>query len=95
MKKEQIINTKKVRCKKMKKFKIENINDVDRIIYEGYKLLDNRIVTADIILPTLDCLSLFSKIRVAQNLYDIIDKLQENNEIYLKYLTEAIERGEE
>lgn len=79
----------------MKEFKIENINDVDRKIYEGYKLLDNRNVTADIILPTLDCLSLFSKIRVAQNLYDIIDKLQENNEIYLKYLTEEIERGEE
>lgn len=49
MKKEQIINTKKVRCKNMNKFKIENINDVDSIIYEGYKLLDNRIVTADII----------------------------------------------
>lgn len=78
----------------MKKFKIENINDVDSIIYEGYKLLDNRIVTADIILPTLDCLSLFSKMRVAQNLYDIIDKLQENNEIYLKHLSEAIEREE-
>lgn len=72
----------------MKKFKIENINDVDSIIYEGYKLLDNRNVTADIILHTLDYLSLFSKIRVVQNLYDILDKLQENNEIYLKHLKE-------
>ena len=75
----------------MKKFKIENINDVDSIIYEGYKLLDNRIVTADIILPTLDYLSLSSKIRVVLNLCDIIDKLKENNEIYLKYLSEDIE----
>lgn len=74
----------------MKKFKIENINDVDSIIYEGYKLLDNRIVTADIILPTLDCLPLSSKIRVVQNLCDIIDKLQENNDIYLKHLSEDI-----
>ena len=74
----------------MKKFKIENINDVDSIIYEGYKLLDNRIVTADIILPTLDCLPLSSKIRVVQNLCDIIDKLQENNNIYLKHLSEDI-----
>lgn len=75
----------------MNNFKIENINDVDRIIYEGYKLLDNRIVIADIILPTLDSLSLSSKIRVAQNIYDIIDKLHENNEIYLKHLSEDIE----
>lgn len=78
----------------MKKFKIENINDLDSIIYEGYKLLDNRIVTADIVLQTLDCLSLFSKKRVVQNLCDIVYKLQENNEIFKKHMLEYIEREE-
>ena len=73
---------------------INNVNDkeINNVIYEGYKILDNRKVTADIILPALDCLPLFSKIRLAQNIYDIIDKLQENNDIYIKHLLEDIER---
>lgn len=67
---------------------MKNINDkeIDNVIYEGYKLLDNREVTADEFLNYLNILSISEKIIIMNNLQEILSKLYENNEIFIKVL---------
>ena len=67
---------------------MKNINDkeIDNVIYEGYKLLDTRAVTAEDILTSLNSLSVSEKIIIMNNLNDILSKIQENNEIFMKAL---------
>lgn len=67
---------------------MKNINDkeIDNVIYEGYKILDNREVTADEFLNYLNILSISEKIIIMNNLQEILSKLHENNEIFIKVL---------
>lgn len=67
---------------------MKNMNDkeINNVIYDGYKLLDNREVTADEASKCLDSLSVREKIIIMNNLHDILSKLQENNEIFMKGL---------
>lgn len=67
---------------------IKNVNDkeIEKVIYEGYKLLDNREVTADDALKCLNSLSISEKIIIMSNLHDILSKLEENNIIFIEAL---------
>lgn len=71
---------------------MKNINDkeIEKAIYEGYKLLDTRAVTTEDILISLNSLSGDEKIIIFKNMKDIITKLQENNEIFVKALLKDI-----
>lgn len=67
---------------------MKNINDkeIEKVIYEGYKILDTRELTADEAIKCLNSLSVSEKIIIMSNLHDIITKLQENNEIFIEAL---------
>ena len=71
---------------------MKNINDkeIDKVIYEGYKLLDNREVTADEAINCLNSLTVSEKIIIMSNLHDIVSKLEENNVIFIKSLLRDI-----
>lgn len=71
---------------------MKNINDkeIDNVIYEGYKLLDNREVTADEVIKSLNSLSISEKIIIMSNLQDILSKLEENNVLFVKSLLRDI-----
>lgn len=67
---------------------MKNVNDkeINNVIYEGYKILDIRELTADEAIKCLNSLSVSEKIIIMSNLHDIISKLQENNVIFMKAL---------
>lgn len=67
---------------------MENINDkeINNVIYNGYKLLDTRDVTADEVIKCLNSLSISEKIIIMYNLHDILSKLKENNVIFIEAL---------
>ena len=71
---------------------MKNVNDkeIEKVIYEGYKILDTRELTADEAIKCLNSLSVSEKIIIMSNLHDIISKLQENNEIFMKALLKDI-----
>ena len=64
--------------------------EIDKVIYDGYKLLDNREVTADAVINCLNILSVSEKIIIMSNLQDIITKLHENNRIFIEALLKDI-----
>lgn len=71
---------------------MKNINDIDieKAIYEGYKLLDKRDVTAEDILTSLNSLSVAEKIIIFKNMNDIITKLHENTKIIIEALLKDV-----
>lgn len=71
---------------------MKNVNDkeINNVIYEGYKILDTRELTAYEAIKCLNSLSVSEKIIIMSNLHDIISKLQENKEIFMKALLKDI-----
>lgn len=67
-----------------------NVQEIDKVIYDGYKLLDNREVTADEVIKCLNSLTVSKKIIIMNNLHDILSKLQENNVIFIEALLKDI-----
>lgn len=67
---------------------MKNVNDkeINNVIYEGYKILDNREVTANEAIKYLNSLSISKKIIIMNNLQDILSKLEENNVIFIEAL---------
>lgn len=67
---------------------MKNVNDkeINNVIYEGYKILDNREVTANEAIKCLNSLSISEKIIIMSNIHDILSKLEENNVIFIKAL---------
>lgn len=71
---------------------MKNMNDeeIEKVIYEGYKLLDNREITADEVIKRLNSLTTREKIIMMSNLHDILSKLEENNVIFINSLLRDI-----
>ena len=71
---------------------MKNVNDkeINNVIYEGYKILDTRELTADEAIKCLNSLSISEKIIIMSNIHDILSKLEENNEIFMKALLKDI-----
>ena len=71
---------------------MKNMNDkeIEKVIYEGYKILDNRKLTADVVIKYLNSLTTKEKIIMMSNLQDILSKLEENNVIFINSLLRDI-----
>lgn len=67
---------------------MKNVNDkeINNVIYVGYKILDNRELTANEAIKCLNSLSISEKIIIMSNIHDIVSKLEENNVIFMKAL---------
>ena len=71
---------------------MKNVNnkELNEVIYEGYKILDTRELTAEEVIECLNSLTMKEKIIMISNLHDILSKLEENNVIFINSLLRYI-----